>query len=110
MGSRGINTPDNSLDLVTRGAYTMESKSIRLNSIWSKPDNPHATCGVAELQREVRKRGWEDITPADVEDYLASKRAYTLHKVARKTFPRQRVLAPAPRVIMGADIWLICQN
>ena len=82
----------------------MESKSIRLNSIWSKPDNPHATCGVAELQREVRKRGWDDITPDEVEDYLASKRAYTLHKVARKTFPRRRVLAPAPRVIMGADL------
>ena len=104
MGSRRINTPDTSLNLVTRDTRMMESKSIRLNSIWSKPDNPHATCGVLELQREVRKRGWEDITPADVEDYLTSKRAYTLHKVARKTFPRRRVLAPAPRVIMGADL------
>ena len=80
-----------------------DNKRERLDSLWCNPSEPHATCGVNELYKTAKGR-WGDISLNNVRQYLSDKRAYTLHKVAMKNFPRRRVLVSGPRAILGSDL------
>ena len=79
-----------------------ECKRKHLDDIWTKPGHPGSTCGVRTLHRLVK--GEKNITLRDVREYLSQKRAYTIHRVTRKHFPRRRVLVSAPRVILACDL------
>lgn len=66
------------------------------NALWSlytNPDVPGSLDGVERLLAAARKRpGFAGIKRADVRDFLASSEVYSLHKPARKRFPRARIL------------------
>ena len=44
------------------------------------------------------------ITQDDVRVFLRSNKTYTLHKLQNKKFPRQKIIASKPKVIMAADL------
>ena len=74
-----------------------------LKDIYHDVSNPAGLGGIRQLYREGRKRN-KKITLRDVKDFLQQSRTYTLHKPTRKRFPRRKILAPKPRVIMTCDL------
>lgn len=74
-----------------------------LKDIYHDVNNPAGLGGVRQLYKEARKRK-KNITLRDVKDFLQQSRTYTLHKPTRKRFPRRKILAPKPRVIMTCDL------
>lgn len=74
-----------------------------LKDIYHDASNPAGLGGVRQLYREARKRN-KNITLRDVKEFLQQSRTYTLHKSTRKRFPRRKILAPKPRVIMTCDL------
>lgn len=74
-----------------------------LKDIYHDPSNPAGLGSVQQLYKEAKKRDG-NITLRHVKDFLQQSRTYTLHKPTRKRFPRRKIIAPKPRVIMTCDL------
>lgn len=74
-----------------------------LNSIYRDYSNPGGLGSINALYREARKRN-KNITLRDVKSFMENNRTYTLHKVSKKKFPRRKILAPKPLVILSCDL------
>lgn len=72
-------------------AALSRSKWRRLWALYTDPDKPGSLNGVNALLRIAKKR-WKDINRRDVEQFLSSTEVYSLHKPARKRFPRARIV------------------
>jgi hypothetical protein len=68
-----------------------ESKWRRLWDLYTNPDEPGSLDGVNGLYRAAKQR-WADVSRRDVEQFLSSTEVYTLHKPARKRYPRARIV------------------
>ena len=68
-------------------------------------DTKQANCygSVQSLLQNSRKI-LPTITRRDVTDFLKSIKAYTLHKITHKKFPRRKVIASGPGVIAACDL------
>ena len=79
-----------------------ERKKKILDELWCENvSRPTTSCGVNELYNSAKENG---VTLAEVKNYLSTKRSYTLHKVGRKKFPRQRVVTSGPRMTLASDL------
>lgn len=74
-----------------------------LDNIYRDISNPAGLGSVQKLYNEGRKRN-KNLTLKDVKSFLEGNRTYTLHKTTRKKFPRRKILAPKPRVIVSCDL------
>ena len=74
-----------------------------LDTIYRDISNPAGLGSVQKLYNEGRKRN-KNLTLKDVKSFLEGNRTYTLHKTTRKKFPRRKILAPKPRVIVSCDL------
>lgn len=74
-----------------------------LNEIYQDLSNPAGLGGVQSLYREGKKR-IKHLTLRDVKTFLQGNRTYTLHKSTRKRFPRRKIIAAKPRVIITCDL------
>ena len=64
-------------------------KNRLLEKLCYELDRPSALCGVDKLYRAARRYG---VTRSQVLEWLQLQPGYTLHKPARKHFPRNRVI------------------
>ena len=64
----------------------------QLDDIYGDPSQPGSFGGVDNLYRDARKRGIR-VTKKQVEEWLATKLSYTLHRPALKKFKRNRTVA-----------------
>ena len=66
------------------------------NALWklyTNPDVPGSLNGVERLYKAARRlKKLKNITRADIRSFLASTEVYSLHKPARKRFPRARII------------------
>ena len=74
-----------------------------LTNIYEDHSNPSGLAGINKLYKEVRKL-YPEIKRSDVISFLNKQRTYTLHKETKKKFPRRKILAPKPRVILSCDL------
>ncbi len=74
-----------------------------LDELYRDMTNPAALGGVQALYREGKKRD-KNLTLRDVRAFLQGNRTYTLHKPTLKRFPRRKILAPKPSVILTCDL------
>ena len=80
-----------------------KKKLDTLDAIYKNTVHPASLGGVKKLYDAARRRN-KNIKFQDVKVYLKSIPSYTLHKVTRKTFPRRKMLAPKPKVIISCDL------
>lgn len=78
-------------------------KSAILKDIYHDISSPAGLGSMLRLYKEGKKKN-KDITRLDVQKFLQQSRTYTLHKPTRRRFPRRKILAPKPRVIMTCDL------
>ena len=78
-----------------------ERKRNILHELYTSYQNPASFGGIRPLYEAAKKH---KITLADVKAYLSSQPSYTLHRVTRKRFPRQRTVASLPRKIITCDL------
>lgn len=62
-----------------------------LQQLYYDPDSPAAYSGVVQLTRVARQQGLP-VTRARVKSWLAEQDTYTLHRPARRRYPRNRVI------------------
>lgn len=74
-----------------------------LSELYGDVTNPAGLGSIAALYKEGKKK-IKNLTRHDVERFLESSRTYTLHKLTRKHFPRRKILAAKPRVILTCDL------
>ena len=65
--------------------------------------NPSSLSGERKLLRAAALIN-PQIILRDVKEFLSEQDAHTLHKITRKKFPRRKILAPKPKVIVAADL------
>lgn len=84
-------------------ALNSHKKKI-LEKVYRDVNSPGGFTGnVNKLFRAAREKN-ASITYKDVVDYLSSQRAYTLHKLQPLRFPRRKIIAAAPRIILTCDL------
>ena len=64
-----------------------------LEKIYLSPEDPGSLGGVEQLYKSARERQLPGLTRNAVEEFLNGVPAYSLHRVARKKFPRLRTYA-----------------
>ncbi len=74
-----------------------------LNNVYNDIRNPAGFAGINKLYNEARKAD-PSVTRKDVISFLNGNRTYTLHKLTRKNFLRNKVIAPKPNVILSCDL------
>ena len=79
-----------------------------LSRIYHNPKDPGYLSGVERLLKRARQLQAPGATRKNVEEYLSSEQAYTLHKPARRRFTRNHTY------VAGIDaswqqIWPICR-
>ena|SRR5436190_1255472 len=72
-----------------------------MEDIYFDPNNPASYGGINPLLRAARK---QNFTKRQVLDWLQSQDTYTLHKPARKRFPRNRYIVFGPNELWQADL------
>ena len=91
----------------------MEAVNVVLKGLYEDADKPSAYGGVQKLYRAAKRLN-PSITVKMVKQFLEGNRAYTLHYLTKKKFPRLRILAPKPKVILACDLcdmsWLAKYN
>ena len=75
-----------------------------LRKLYSDPTQAGSLGGVERLYRQVKKDGVFKITRKKLKGWLRSNRAYTLHRVAHKSYSRLQVLASEPDSHWQADL------
>ena len=81
----------------------MEAINATLRRLYEDVDEPSAYGGVKKLYRAA-KLLIPNITMKMVKQFLEGNRAYTLHYLTSKKFPRLKILAPKPKVILACDL------
>lgn len=74
-----------------------------LSRLYKDYSHPAGLGGVDRLYKEAKKLD-ENITTDRVKSFLEGVRTYTLHKPTRTRFPRRKIIAPKPRVILSCDL------
>ena len=79
----------------TKAASKRKQKLLwdSLEKIYLSPEDPGALGGVEQLYKRARQANLQGLSKKAVEEYLNGIPAYTLHRVARKKFPRLRIYA-----------------
>lgn len=77
--------------------------SSLLERIYRSPHSPGGLGGVRGLLAAARVIN-PDIAEERVREFLRGNRAYTLHRIRDKKFPRRKMLSPKPRVIFSCDL------
>lgn len=81
-----------------------------LESIYYDPNSPAGFSSVKKLQQEAvnklkkQKNKRLKVTEEKVVKFLQDQSTYTLHKAARKNFPRRRVIVPKPQYQFQSDL------
>jgi hypothetical protein len=70
--------------------------------LYYNPENPASYGGVQPLLRALRAK--KKTSRHDVEEWLRTQETYTLHKPARKRFPRNRYVVYGPNELWQADL------
>lgn len=78
-------------------------KTDLLNDLYLNYKHPSSLSGEQKLWKAARLKD-ETITQKNVRDYLSTKDSYTLHRITKKRFPRRKMLAPGPKVIISCDL------
>ena len=84
------------------GEISEEKKNV-LRRLYEDPKHPGSFSGSRNLYTAA-KAIYPAITQKDVDLFLRTSRAYTLHRLQPKRFRRRSILSPKPRVILAADI------
>ena len=79
------------------------SKKELLQALYSQHDEPYGLSSRVKLWEKAKSIN-PTITRDDVFNFLRSSKTYTLHKLQNKKFPRQKIIASKPKVIMAADL------
>ena len=80
-------------------------KALRvMKRIYYDPSHEGSYSGVERLKKAVLEETGEKPKPAHIEEFLSGQDAYTLHRPARKAFPRNRVFAPRGLYQFQADL------
>ena len=74
-----------------------------LSKLYSDLKSPNSYGGIQSLLKNARKIN-PSITINDVNEFLKSEKAYTLHKLTPKKFLRRKILSPEPGVIASCDL------
>ena len=74
-----------------------------LDSLYYNLDSPALYAGQTVLLREAKKLN-SNITLHDVRSFLRNQYVYTLHKPARRHFPRNKVIVPGPNYQFQIDL------
>ena len=77
-------------------------KKELLYALYSQHGEPYGLSSREKLWEKAKSIN-PSITLNDVFNFLRASKAYTLHKLQNKKFPRQKILASKPKVIMAAD-------
>lgn len=78
-------------------------KKELLHTLYSQHNEPYGLSSQAKLWEKAKSIN-PAITRDDVFNFLRSNKTYTLHKLQTKKFPRQKIIASKPKVIMAADL------
>ena len=78
-------------------------KKALLQVLYSQHEEPYGLSSREKLC-EKAKSIYPSITRDDVFNFVRSNKTYTLHKLQNKKFPRQKIIASKPKVIMAADL------
>ena len=84
----------------------MTSKKVEhvMKRIYYDPSHEGSFGGVEKLKKAVHEETGKKPQSGNVEEWLSAQNAYTLHKPARKVFPRNRVFSPRPLYQFQADL------
>ena len=74
-----------------------------LGRIYKDYSSPGGLGSINSLYKEAKKQD-ENVTRDQVKLFLEGMRTYTLHKPTRKRFPRRKIIAPKPKVILSCDL------
>ena len=74
-----------------------------LQYLYSDIKNPTSFTGQQQLYRAAKRKN-KKVTWALVRQFLQGQKAYTLHKITRRKFPRLKTVAPKPNVIVSMDL------
>ena len=61
--------------------------------------------GSIEKLYHCAKKIHKEVSRADVKRFLKGSKVYTLHKLQRKRFPRRKIVAVGPRIILSCDLY-----
>lgn len=75
-----------------------------LKRIWRNPLHPASFSGITNLYYAAKKEDLRKINVAKVKNFLATEKAYTLHKPIRKTFKHDKVMVYGPSELWEADL------
>jgi transposase InsO family protein len=75
-----------------------------LKRIYHEPGNPGSLGGVERLYRRALREGVAGITRQAVKEFLSSEQAYTLHKAARRHYPRNHTYVAGIDAQWQADL------
>ena len=79
-------------------------KNELLHSLYTNVENnPSSFSGINVLHKAAKTID-KSISVNDVKNYLKSQKTYTLHRNTFKRFPRRKILAPYPKVIVSSDL------
>ena len=77
--------------------------AVQLRKLYHDYSSPYGLSSSKKLWQKAKEIN-PKITKHEIDKFLQTNRTYTLHKLQRKKFPRQKVLASKPRVIMACDL------
>lgn len=75
-----------------------------LNELYYEPGNPGSYGGVERLYQAAVAKGIRGITREKVEKYLKSQQSYSVHRPARKHFPRNKTIVSGIDAQWQADL------
>ena len=76
----------------------------KLASIYLDPSHPASFGGLDAVYRAVKEEGKSKVTRKQVQDWLSQQDVYTLHKPARRSYKRSRVIVPGIDAQFQADL------
>ena len=77
-----------------------------LKECFYSPDSPAFMSGSAQALSKVIKKTHPDIKVSlkEIQQFLDIQTAYSLHRNARRNYPRNKILAPGPNIQLSADL------
>lgn len=79
-----------------------EAKALK--RIWLDPSHPASFSGITKLYYAAKEEGLKKINVAKVSNFLATEKAYTLHKPVRKIYKHDKVMVYGPSELWEADL------
>ena len=84
-------------------ALTPEEEGY-LSAIYYDPEHPASFSGEDKLYRAVKEEGRYRISHKKLKKWLGSQETYTLHRQARRIYPRRRVVVMGPGQQADVDL------